>query len=106
MIKLNKYNTWEGQGIQVKNGLVLAKPINIVNIYRPPKDDLEHYKEFIEEFSYILDKLEKDKNKVIISGDFNIDLLKINDKQIINEYFDTLTSHRFYPKITELCLED
>ncbi len=100
MLKLNKYNTWEGQGIQVKKDLALAKPINIVNIYRPPKDDLVHYKEFIDEFFYILDKLEKNKNEVIISGDFNIDLLKINDKQIISEYFDTLTSHSFYPNIT------
>ncbi len=32
MPKLNKYNTWEGQGIQVKKGLAVAKPINIVNI--------------------------------------------------------------------------
>ncbi len=83
-----------------KKDLALAKSINIVNVYRPPKDDLEHYKEFIDEFSYILDKLEKNKNEVIISGDFNIDLLKINDKQIISEYLDTLTSHSFYTKIT------
>ncbi len=80
--------------------MALAKPINIVNIYRPPKDDLEHYKEFIDEFSYIIDKLEKTKNEVIISRDFNIDVLKINDIQIISEYFDTLTSHSFYPQIT------
>ncbi len=61
MLKLNKCNTWDGQGIQVKKDLVLAKHINIVNIYIPPKDDLEHYKEFIDEFSYILDKLYKNK---------------------------------------------
>ncbi len=49
MLKLNTYNAWEGllQGIQVKKDLALAKSIN-VNIYRPPKDDLEHYKEFID----------------------------------------------------------
>ncbi len=29
MLKLNKYNTWEGQGIQVKKGLAPAKPANI-----------------------------------------------------------------------------
>ncbi len=102
MLKLNKYNTWEGQSIQVKKGLALAKPVSIVNIYRPPKDHLEHYKEFIDDFSYILDKLEKNTNEVIISSVFNIHLLEINDKQIISEYFGTLTSHSFYPKITVL----
>ncbi len=35
MLKLNKYNTWEGQGILVKKGLALTKPINIINTYRP-----------------------------------------------------------------------
>ncbi len=54
----------------------------------------------MKEFSSILDKLESNNNEVIITGDFNIDLLKINDKPIISEYFDLLTSHRFYPKIT------
>ncbi len=34
------------------------------------------------------------------AGDFNINLLKMNDKHVIIEYFDMLTSHSFYPKIT------
>ena len=94
------YKTWEGQIIQVKKGEHLSKPINIGNIYRPPRDLLENYREFMKEFSSILDKLESNNNEVIITGDFNIDLLKINDKPIISEYFDLLTSHSFYPKIT------
>ncbi len=61
---------------------------------------LENYREFMKGFSSILDKLESNNNEVIITGDFNIDLLKINDKPIISEYFDLLTSHSFYFKIT------
>ncbi len=38
-IKLNKYNTWEGQFIQVKKRKTLSKPINIRNIYRPRKQN-------------------------------------------------------------------
>ncbi len=37
--------------------------------------------------------------KVIIAGDFNIDLLKINDKNTFSEYFDMLTNNSFYPKL-------
>ncbi len=38
------------------------------------------------------------KIKVIFTGDFNIDVLKINDKHVINEYCDMLTRQRFIPK--------
>ncbi len=99
-VKLNTYTTWEGLIILVKKGETLTKPINIGNIYRPPNENLEHYYEIINEFSPILQKLEKNKNEIIFTGDFNIDLLKINDKHVIGEYFDMLTSHSFYPKIT------
>ncbi len=42
----------------------------------------------------------KNGYEAIATGDFNIDVLKINDKHIISEYFDKLTSYSFYPKIT------
>ncbi len=38
--------------------------------------------------------------EVIIAGDFNIDLLQINDLCIVADYFDMLTSYNFYPRIT------
>ena len=98
--KLTKYKTWEGQIIQVKRGKHLSKSITIGNIYRPPKELLEYYNEFITEFSIILKPLGTNINEVIFTGDFNIDLLKMNNKQIISEYFDMLMGHRFYPKIT------
>ncbi len=48
----------------------------------------------------MLHLLEKNKSEGILSGDFNLYLLKINDKQIIRDYFNILTNHSFYPKIT------
>jgi hypothetical protein len=98
--RLTNYNTWEGQIIQVKKGKNLKKPIIIGNIYRPPKDLVEKYTEFINELAPILNMLQTNKNEAIITGDFNIDLLKINDKSVFSEYFDMLTNHSFYPKIT------
>ena len=98
--KLTGYNTWEGQVIQVKKGEYLAKPVLIGNIYRPPRDLIENYNEFMDEITPILNNLESSNCDVILTGDFNIDLLKINQKQIISEYFDMLTNHSFFPKIT------
>ncbi len=99
-LKLDNYATWERQVIEVSQGKILNKPLYIGNIYRPPKENLEFYDQFINEFTPILNKLEKSNKEVILAGDYNIDLLKINDKNIISEYFDTLTGNRFYPKIT------
>ncbi len=52
----------------------------ILVIYRQPKENLEFYNQFIDEFSPILGNLEKNNTGVILAGGFNIDLLKINDK--------------------------
>jgi len=37
---------------------------------------------------------------VVVTGDFNIDLLKLNDRAIVHEYFETFLSNGFIPKIT------
>ncbi len=50
--------------------------------------------------SAILNTHEANSNDVIIAGDFNIYLLKVNDKHVFSDYFDMLKSHSFYPKIT------
>ena len=50
------------------------------NIYRPPRDINENYRQFIDEFTTVLAKLEISHSDVIIAGDFNIDLLKIHEK--------------------------
>ncbi len=86
--------------IQVKKGELLNKPIIIGNIYHPSRDIVEKYSEFTNEFALVLDTLETMNSEVIISGDFNIDLLKIADKEVLAEYFDMFTSHSFIPKIT------
>ncbi len=70
-------------------------------IYRPPKENLELYNQFIEEFAPILGNLEINIKDVTLADDFNIDLLKKYKTNMISEYFNMLTSNSFYPKITE-----
>ena len=98
--RLSNYETWEGQIIRIKKSNVLNKEINLANIYRPPKDIIERYTEFIQEITPILKDLESSNVEAVIAGDFNIDLLKVNEKHVFSEYFDMLTSNSFYPKIT------
>ena len=44
--------------------------------------------------------LNKRSSDVLIAGDFNIDLLKVHEKPAFSNYFDTIISHSFFPKIT------
>ena len=90
---------WEGQFIEIEC-LELNRTLILGNIYRPPRDINENYETFIEELTPTLDKLNKRKTEVVIAGDYNIDLLKINEKAILSEYFDMLTTNNFIPKIT------
>ena len=49
------------------------------NIYRPPNYIKDNYLKFFDEIRSVLTGLTKLKCEVIIAGDFNIDLLKIDD---------------------------
>ena len=47
-----------------------------------------------------LQKANKEKKMVLLAGDFNIDLLKLNKDSLTNEYFDQITNINFMPLIT------
>ena len=68
-------------------------------MYRPPRDLNSDYRKFIDEFSEFLEEIEN-KNEIIIIGDFNINLLKINERELFFEFFDNLIAQGFLPKIT------
>ena len=95
-----KYDTWEGQLIHIKKNDHLSRPIILGNIYRRPLELVDNYTQFTNEISLHLSRMESSNTDVILAGDYNINLLKINDKPVIGDYFDMLTSHSFYPKIT------
>ena len=48
----------------------------------------------------IISLIDKTNSDIIIAGDFNINLLKINETNIVGEFFDMLISNSFYPHIT------
>ena len=57
-------------------------------------------KEFENLFLPTLQKANKEKKPVLVAGDFNIDLLKLNSDTFTKEYFDQLTNNHFMPLIT------
>ena len=51
-------------------------------IYRPPNDKLEQFKQTLSE---ILQKIDLQKRKCYIMGDFNVDLLKVEESWNSND---------------------
>ena len=67
-------------------------------MHRPPRDLNSDYIKFIDEFSEFLEEIEN-KNEIEITGDFNINLLKINERELFCEFFEHLIAQGFLPKI-------
>ena len=76
------------------------KKIMLGNMYRPPRNIIDDYNTFFSELVPILTQLKKSKSEVVIAGDFNLDLLKLNENNIVSNFFDIITSQMFHPTIT------
>ena len=94
-IETSNSNIWEGLFIKAK--ISNHKCITLGSIYRPPRNTIENYTIFMTEFSSALKQL---NGEVIIGGDTNVDLLKINERPIFHEIFESVISNGFIPKIT------
>ena len=92
---------FEGQSIEISE-VDTNRPTHILlgNIYRPPRYVLLNYKSFTEKLALTFQTF-KDRNyDIIIGGHINIDLLKIKEKDFVNEYFDMIVSSGLFPRIT------
>ena len=96
---VNNSDVWEGQFINVRGG-GLTKNIILGNLYRPPRDIRENYETFYSELLPIVQRFEKSNSDVVLTGDTNINLLKLNEREIFSDFYDMLTSCSFFPKIT------
>ena len=82
-------------------GESLRDKIVIENLYRPPRfnNNNETIKQFCQEPAPIISSISKSSFHVIIAGDFNIDLLHINEQSVFQKYFDLFVTHGFSPKL-------
>ena len=81
---------------------ITTTPVIIGNIYRPPRlnNNDKSITNFIKEITPVLSKLVRENENIIIAGDFNINLLKLHERQKYAEFLDLMMSHGFLPKIT------
>ena len=72
------------------------KNIVIGCIYKHPKLDIN---EFNTLFEQALEKLASENKEVYLLGDYNIDLLKTDDEDKIDEYYNIISSNFLVPHI-------
>ena len=84
-IILNQFthSKWEFQTIKLPS-CGQTKYIILINIYRPQNNLTADYKQFIDEFSALLTLFDSTSYEIIITGDFNINLL---EKNILSVFF-------------------
>lgn len=93
------YQDWELQSIEISQ-LSRGRSFFLHNVYRPPRPNNDEIGQFIEEISTQLGAAHANSSNRILCGDFNIDLLKINNRPLYHQYLTTLVSLGFQPQIT------
>ena len=66
--------------------------------YKPPNVNIDSYSLIL---SNLLDKLENTSKNIFIAGDFNIDLLKSENNEETNSFFNNLLTYSLFPTIVK-----
>ena len=97
----NNTSLWEGLFIEVQGGPPESKLI-IGNIYRPPRQNNNNatIENFLTEITPVISNIAKNSCNIVVSDDFNIDLLQINDRVKYQKYFDVFVTNSLFSLIT------
>ena len=97
-----KSTFFEAHFIEVKGPSTKNNKITVANLYRPPRrnNKLITVRSFINELRPILNVLRNENSFSILSGDFNLNLLKVSQNTGYSEFFDLMAGKDFIPAIT------
>ena len=92
---------WEGLFVNIMNNQTESRII-VGNIYKPPRNNNNNanIECFINEIAPVLKILNDNGCDVALAGDYNINLLQLEERQKYCDFFDLMLSHSLYPKIT------
>ena len=91
---------WEHLTVQISHWKPNSKKYVVSNIYRPPEKFVVELDLFIDEFSDFLNSLRNYNRSTFVCGDFNINLLEITSNHHVSEYFESICSMGYFPRIT------
>ena len=98
--KLNLYECspiWEGLFLDIFDSC--ENKYTLCNIYRPPRDSNDVLQSFINILAEKFDSLSNCPN-LIITGDFNIDLLSLNNREKYSDYFNQMINNSMMAQIS------
>ena len=92
---------WESLIIDVMHDDLLKK-ITLANIYRPPRENNSNRSidNFLEPMASIIEILSRENSTLLCGGDFNIDMLKLEEREKFQQYFDMFVQKGVIPQIT------
>jgi hypothetical protein len=104
IIPVSQSDLWDGLFIEVfendtSNNSVRQNKVIIGNVYRPPRMNIDYIESFTEEITQILESFQRYRN-VMLTGDFNLNLLNFKDDNNINKFLETMISLSYIPKIS------
>ena len=76
--------------------------IMVTNIYKPPhnNNNRNNIEQFMTEIAPIMKYINETNCEVLIGGDWNINILKVNENTIYSDFIDMMFTNSLYPKIT------
>ena len=83
--------------VEIKN--VKSKNIICGSMYRHPWNNINNFDNFYIYLENIFNKLTKENKELYLCGDFNIDLLKIDDINSHKKFYELLCSYGLLPQI-------
>ena len=99
--QVNNSDIWDGLFLEISHENLKNKII-IGNVYKPPKDNNNsvNVKGFVSQLEPILSDLGNTNSEVLICGDYNINLLKVNSEPHFSYFFDNMLTHSLFLNIT------
>ena len=91
---------WENLFLKITHRTQNTKKYIIGNVYRVPNETVYDLQIFNDEFVDALEILQSKRLQTYLCGDYNIDLLKIFQKNQYNIFFKNLNTAGFQPKIS------
>ena len=92
---------WERQIIEIFNPIKTQRQkIVIGNIYIPPYNLRDSLNTFMGEFNATLLENHANSQNTYMCGEYNVDLLKVTDRQFNDDYFNHILSAGYIPKVT------
>ena len=99
--QLDVENTgWDYLCLEISHQKPNSKKYLLSNIYRLPNEIVQDVNTFTDEFSLYLSLLKRRKHYSFVCGDFNINLLSLDNKRHVNHFFETVMVKCFFPRIT------